>query len=193
MTQFAFGSGTLIGKRTDVSGQPPALLGTLQDVSLDFDRKIETLLGQYNMAVAAGGGEFKITGKADLDWRNNADLGVREYRVVASSNRAVGFPRREPGPNRDAPFAGPYPLYSISTTEVVLPAKGEGFTVRGPNGTETVGGLELKRTSAIKDGVATFVVETRSLVPEIPASEAEAATRAMRRIAADDSLVRAPK
>ena len=44
--------------------QPPALLGTLQDVSIDFDRKIETLLGQYNMAVAAGGGEFKITGKA---------------------------------------------------------------------------------------------------------------------------------
>ena len=35
----------------------------MQDVSLDFDRKIETLLGQYNMAVAAGGGEFKITGK----------------------------------------------------------------------------------------------------------------------------------
>jgi hypothetical protein len=64
MTQFAFGSGTLIGKRTDVAGTPPALLGTLQDVSLDFDRKIEMLLGQYNMAVAAGGGEFKIAGKA---------------------------------------------------------------------------------------------------------------------------------
>ena len=64
MTQFAFGSGTLIGKRTDITGTPPCLLGTLQDVSLDFDRKIETLLGQYNMAVAAGGGEFKIAGKA---------------------------------------------------------------------------------------------------------------------------------
>jgi hypothetical protein len=64
MTQFAFGSGTLIGKRTDVTGTPPALLGTLQDVSLDFDRKIEMLLGQYNMPVAAGGGEFKIAGKA---------------------------------------------------------------------------------------------------------------------------------
>ena len=64
MTQFAFGSGTLIGKRTDVANSPPALLGTLQDVSIDFDRKIETLLGQYNMAVAAGGGELKITGKA---------------------------------------------------------------------------------------------------------------------------------
>ena len=64
MTQYSFGSGTLVGKRTDVTGTPPCLLGTLQDVSLDFDRKIETLLGQYAMAVAAGGGEFKITGKA---------------------------------------------------------------------------------------------------------------------------------
>ncbi len=64
MTQYAFGSGTLIGKRTDVANTPPALLGTLQDVSIDFDRKIELLMGQYNMPVAAGGGEFKIAGKA---------------------------------------------------------------------------------------------------------------------------------
>jgi len=64
MTQFAFGSGTLIGKRTDVANTPPALIGTLQDISIDFDRKIEFLLGQYSTAVAAGGGEFKITGKS---------------------------------------------------------------------------------------------------------------------------------
>jgi hypothetical protein len=64
MTQYSFGSGTLIGKRTDVTGTQPCLLGTLQDVSVDFDRKVETLLGQYNMPVAAGGGEFKISGKA---------------------------------------------------------------------------------------------------------------------------------
>ena len=64
MTQYTFGSGTLIGKRTDVANTPPALLGTLQDISVDFDRKLETLLGQYNFPVAIGGGEFKITGKA---------------------------------------------------------------------------------------------------------------------------------
>lgn len=64
MTQYAFGSGTLIAKRTDITGTPPCLFGTLDTVEIDFDRKIETLLGQYNMAVAAGGGEFKITGKA---------------------------------------------------------------------------------------------------------------------------------
>jgi hypothetical protein len=137
--------------------------------------------------------EFRITGQADLDWRNNADLGLREYKVASSSARAGGFPRREPGPNRDAPFAVPYPLYARSTTEVVLPAKGVGFSVRGPNGVETVGGIELRRASAIKDGVASFVSETRSLVPEIPAADAEAATRTLRRLAADDSLIRAPK
>jgi hypothetical protein len=64
MTQYNFGSGTLILKRTDVANTPPALIGTLQDISVDFDRKIESLLGQYNVAVALGGGELKITGKA---------------------------------------------------------------------------------------------------------------------------------
>ena len=64
MTQFAFGSGTLIGKRTDIAGAAPSLLGTLQDVSIDFDRKVEMLFGQYNMPVAAAGGELKIVGKA---------------------------------------------------------------------------------------------------------------------------------
>jgi hypothetical protein len=64
MTQFAFGSGTLILRRTDVTGTPPALLGTLTDISIDFDRKIETLLGQFNVAVEVGGAELQITGKA---------------------------------------------------------------------------------------------------------------------------------
>lgn len=64
MTQYAFGTGTLVMKRTDIANTPPALLGTLQDVSLDFDRKIESLLGQYNMAVALAGGELSIKGKA---------------------------------------------------------------------------------------------------------------------------------
>ena len=64
MTQFVFGSGTLVMKRNDIANTQPALLGTLQDISVDFDRKIESLLGQYNVAIALGGGELKISGKA---------------------------------------------------------------------------------------------------------------------------------
>src|SRR5271169_2103105 len=64
MTAYAFGTGTLIAKRTDTANTPPFLFGVLQDVSLDFDQKLESLVGQNKVAVALGDGELKITGKA---------------------------------------------------------------------------------------------------------------------------------
>ena len=85
-----------------------------------------------------------------------------------------------------------FPFYIRATTEFVLPAGGKGFTVRGPSGQETVGGMELRRASGLENGVARFVTDMRSLTPEISAADAEAATRSLRRIAAEDSLVRAP-
>ena len=76
--------------------------------------------------------------------------------------------------------------------EFVLPAGGKGFTIRGPNGPLMVGGLELKRSSVLHDGIASFTTETRSVRPEISADEAEAANRALRRLAAEDAVIRAP-
>jgi hypothetical protein len=64
MTAYAFGTGTLIAKRTDTLNTPPFLFGVLQDISLDFDQKLESLTGQNKVAVALGDGELKITGKA---------------------------------------------------------------------------------------------------------------------------------
>ena len=64
MSQYNFGIGALIGKRTDVLNTPPAFFGTITDVSVDFERKIEFLVGQYNLPVAAGGADLKITGKS---------------------------------------------------------------------------------------------------------------------------------
>jgi len=64
MTAYAFGTGTLIAKRTDVANTLPFLFGVLQGVSLDFDQKLESLTGQNKVAVALGDGELKISGKA---------------------------------------------------------------------------------------------------------------------------------
>jgi len=136
--------------------------------------------------------EVRMVGVADLDWRKNPDLGMLEYKVQASSANAPGFPRREPGPNRDAPYAVPFPVFIRSSTEVVLPAGGKGFTVRGPSGKETLGALELVRASGITGGVARFTTDMRSLAPEISAADADSATRTLRRIAGEDSLIRAP-
>jgi hypothetical protein len=64
MSQYDFGTGILIGKRTDVTGTPPFSFGVLQEVSIDMDNKLESLLGQSKIAVYLGDGELKITGKA---------------------------------------------------------------------------------------------------------------------------------
>lgn len=136
--------------------------------------------------------EVDILGSADMDWRPNPDVGRREYKVAASSTQPGGYPRREPGPNRDAPFAVPYPLFIRSLVEIDLPDAGRGFSVRGPNGAERVGGLELTRHSTLEGGVARFSTEARSVAEEISAEEAESATRTLRRLAGEDSLVRAP-
>src|SRR5580700_3678533 len=66
MAEYIFGSGTVIAKRTDVTLQMPILMGVLQDITLDFSRKIESLLGQYVSPVAFGGGELSIKGKAKM-------------------------------------------------------------------------------------------------------------------------------
>lgn len=64
MTAYAFGTGTLIARRNDVSNSTPFMFGTLHDISLTFDQKLESLLGQNKVAVALGDGELKISGKA---------------------------------------------------------------------------------------------------------------------------------
>ncbi len=151
---------------------------------------VETV--EWKDDVANDAFEVRMAGVADLDWRKNPDLGMLEYKVTASTTSAPGFPRREPGPNRDAPYAVPFPIYIRSTTEVVLPGGGKGFTVRGPSGKETIGAMELSRGSTIAGGVARFTTDMRSLAPEISAADAEAATRTLRRIAGEDSLIRAP-
>jgi hypothetical protein len=133
----------------------------------------------------------ELTGTADMDWRQNQDLNLREYKVT-SSVVPRPFPKREPGPNSDAPFAVPYPAFTRSRTEILLPGDGKGYTVRGPTGTEHVGGYEIVSLSAMQGNVASFTVDLHSLTPEISAADAETANAAIRKLRDVDSLVRAP-
>ncbi|CAN7581165.1 DUF3857 domain-containing protein [Phenylobacterium sp. LjRoot164] len=134
-----------------------------------------------------------MTGKAEVDWRENPDLGVREFKLPGAGGGVAAYPRREPGPNRDAPYAVAYPTFRESVTEVVLPDGGRGFTIRGPNGDQSIGGYEVKQSSAIAGQVARFSTQVRSLTPEIPAGEIETANRGLRALAAQEYFVRAPK
>jgi hypothetical protein len=104
MTQFVFGSGTLICRRTDVANTPPALLGTLQDLSIDFDRKIEALLGQHNVAVALGGGELKISGKAKFARFQTAQINNLLLGQTVTSNAMLQMAEGEAGAVPATPF-----------------------------------------------------------------------------------------
>jgi hypothetical protein len=126
-----------------------------------------------------------------MDWRKNPDLGVREFRV-GSGAAPRPFPKREPGPNQGAPFAIPYPAYTRTRTEIVLPNGGRGFTVRGPSGVARVGGYEIASSSGLQGNVATFTVDQHSVTSEISAAEAAAANHQIRELRDVDSFVRAP-
>ena len=135
-----------------------------------------------------------MTGKADMDWRENPDLGVREFKLPGTgAGGAAVFPRREPGPNRDAPYALAYPMFTSSITEIVLPAGGRGFTVRGANADQLIGGYEMKQSSKVESGVARFSTDIRTVSPEIPSDQIEATNKALRAVGAQEYFVRAPK
>ncbi|MET3664381.1 DUF3857 domain-containing protein [Caulobacter sp. 1776] len=141
-------------------------------------------------------GETTMTmvGTAEMEWRLNDDLGVREWRKPGSgAGQPTLFPRREPGPNVDAPYVTPFPTYTVTTTEVVLPNRGAGFTVKGPTFDGRIANDQVRQLAEVKDGVARFVDSARSLGREIPAAEAEAVNRVRRQMSEQAQIVRAPK
>ena len=166
MTQYAFGSGTLIGKRTDVANTPPALLGTLESVSLDFDRKVEFLLGQYNMPVAAGGGEFKIAGKAkyarlQANKINNLFLGqtlaANSILVMTTGKTDTVAARAVTSPQRH--FVEDYGAFYASSGAQLAPvasspAQGQ-YSVAGGvysfNTADNSGGADLLHTTSLRE------------------------------------------
>jgi len=66
MAQYAFGSGSLWGTRTDVANSTPQMFGALQDVSVDFSATSKMLYGQNQFPLAVARGTGKISGKAKL-------------------------------------------------------------------------------------------------------------------------------
>ncbi len=136
--------------------------------------------------------EISVKGVAEMDWRENTDLHMREFRFPNSGAGTKLFPTRDPSSRQDAPFAVNYPLYVSGRMEVVLPDAGKSFQVKGANFDETIGQYQIARSSRIVDGVARFDASLKALAPETPASEAKDANRELRRIGDQESLIRAP-
>lgn len=63
---FVFGSGVLLGARTDIANATPINFGLVQDVTMDISFDLKELYGQYQFPVAIARGKGKFTGKAKM-------------------------------------------------------------------------------------------------------------------------------
>jgi uncharacterized protein YaiE (UPF0345 family) len=65
-SMFVFGSGVLLGQRTDIANATPVNFGLVQEVQLDLSFDLKQLYGQYQFPVALGRGKGKLSGKAKM-------------------------------------------------------------------------------------------------------------------------------
>lgn len=63
---YSFGSGVLIGTRTDIANATPINFGLVQEVTIDESANIKELFGQYQHPVAIARSTIKTTGKAKV-------------------------------------------------------------------------------------------------------------------------------
>lgn len=63
---FSFGSGVLLGTRTDVANATPVNFGLIQEAQLDLSFTTKELYGQNQFPVAIARGTAKLTGKAKM-------------------------------------------------------------------------------------------------------------------------------
>ncbi len=138
----------------------------------------ETVSSRYDEAT----GEFILSmeGKAGLGWlETNESSAPRHLAYGYKLGGDSDWKREDDVDNKDAPFAVTHPLHVWYRQTIRLPDGGKGYSVDAKDIDQVTAGYSFWRKAAIKDGVFTLETRTRSLVTEIPASETEAAKKAL--------------
>lgn len=63
---YSFGSGVLIGTRSDVASATPVNFGLVQEVTIDQSASVKEIYGQFQYPLAGARGTIKTTGKAKV-------------------------------------------------------------------------------------------------------------------------------
>lgn len=133
-------------------------------------------------------GETLVTmdGFVTMQWKNG---------TYTTHDTDIGFKAdfsRDPGPNRDAPFAVPYPFFTQTKEIYLLPPSFVGLGTRKNETDRIVAGVEYKRHYDFTGNTFTIVASSRSVAPEFPFAEAAAAQTALRAMADDRIAIRHP-
>jgi tetratricopeptide (TPR) repeat protein len=136
--------------------------------------------------------EERITleGTAAMDWDQTG--GGRRYEADGVGLGWKADFTREPGPHADAPFAVDFPDWSETTESIVLPHRGEGFTLEGQDVDQQIGARAFVRKATLIKGVFSITASARSLGSEFPATDAPAAAKALEALSKTAVHIRAP-
>ncbi len=108
---YTFGSGVLIGTRTDIAGATPVNFGLVQEVTVEESASIKEVYGQYQYPLVAARGTVKTTGKAKAARISGLAFANLFYGVTPSSGQlATAF--AEAG---SVPASSPYTVTAANS------------------------------------------------------------------------------
>jgi len=84
---FSFGSGVLLGTRTDVPNATPMNFGLVQEVTIEESATIKEIYGQYQYPLVGARGSIKTTGKAKVARISGLTLANLFYGVTPSAGQ----------------------------------------------------------------------------------------------------------
>jgi hypothetical protein len=115
MAIFEFGSGVLLGVRTDVANATPVNFGLIQDCQLDLSFATKELYGQFQFPVAVARGQAKMTGKAKMAQISGLAFNSLFFgQTMAAGQLATSF-----GEAHAVPAATPFTLTVTSSATFV--------------------------------------------------------------------------
>lgn len=112
---YSFGSGVLLGTRTDIENATPVNFGLVQEVTIEETANIKELRGQYQRPVAIARGTIKTTGKAKVARISGLAFANLFYGVTPSAGQlATSFAEAAA-----VPAAAPYTVTVANATNFV--------------------------------------------------------------------------
>ncbi len=124
---YSFGSGVLIGTRTDIINATPVNFGLVQEVTIEESASVKELYGQFQHPIAIGARHDQDDGQGQggADLRPGARQPVLRGRAGSGPTRhRLCRSRRPCRPRRPTPSRRPTPRRSPTTRGVVYAATG---------------------------------------------------------------------
>ncbi len=148
---YSFGSGVLLGTRTDIANATPVNFGLVQEVTIEETATIKELTGQFQRPVAIARGTIKTHGKAKVARISGIAFANLFYGVTPSAGQlATSF-----GEAGTVPATGPFTV-TVANAATFTDDEGVLYAATGLPLTKVASAPAAGQYSVSVNGVYTF-------------------------------------